>query len=157
MKTSLKIGLGIGALIMALPSIAFANSHNFDEEIRSASKNYGVPFVILKGIIATESSFNPEARASTTSATGLMQMTKGATSDMGYQWADMIYPLQNVNAGAKYLKKQIDRFGLVGGIRAYYAGAGNYRSGKLEAESLAYVTKVLAYSAAFVLDTGTWI
>jgi len=152
--------IGIGALM--LPSIAFANANTYDDEIKRVSEDFGVPFLIIKGIIATESGFRAGAKARTTSATGLMQITKAAAQDVGYPHEDMIYPESNISAGTLYLKRMIDKFGLFGGVRAYYSGPGNRARNsdndptndrpERAAESLAYATKVFGYALAFGTD-----
>ena len=155
------IGLGVLAISL-LPSIAFANARSFDVHIKEASEKYGVPFVIIKGIIATESSFNPEAAASTSSARGLMQMTRGAASDVGASFDTLYNPRENIFAGTAYLSRMIKSYGMVGGIQAYYMGPGNYnkkvqgKSSQTITEGVEYSYKVMGYAAAFVLDIGTW-
>lgn len=56
-------------------------SEDVDEAIRYASSTVGVPYGILTGIAAQESTFNPNAGASTSSAKGLFQFLVGGKYD----------------------------------------------------------------------------
>ena len=152
----LALGIGVVAVAASLPSIAFANAKSFDLAIHEAHANYpNVPVVIIKGVIATESSFNPKAKAKGSSARGLMQLTRAAAQDVGTPYGSLFDPRTNIFAGTRYLSSMVSRFGLVGGLRAYYQGAGGYQRNP-NAASLAYATKVMMYAAAFTLDLGSW-
>jgi len=53
--------------------------------------------------IWTESSFRPASQNPASTATGLMQVTKGAAATVGADHAEMKDPAKNVQAGTKYL------------------------------------------------------
>lgn len=164
MQNKTKILIAGGAIAMAgvlykLPSILFKNFNEYDEYIFRVCRREGLPESLVKAIIAVESGFNPNAKASTSSATGLMQMTKGACEDVGVSHYLMTEPIHAINAGCTYLAKMVKATGtLHAGVRAYYEGLGNYKkntdldpnnnNNERHAESLAYLYKVLAYQLA---------
>lgn len=159
MKKALILGVFILMITSLLPSIAFANAYEYDHIIKEASEKYGVPFTTIKAVIAKESSFRANAVPKNsngeliTSARGLMQMTKGACQDAGFNHDDMFDPYKNIMAGTKYLKMQMDYLdSYTDGIKAYYAGAGNILRNKLTAEANAYFQGVMAYKVAFMTD-----
>lgn len=129
--------------------------------IREASAKYGVPedFIIAQMITESSLSDNKSIRGKNsdgtyTSAVGLMQVTKAAAADVGFNYED-IYSndRNNIMAGAAYaarMKKQ------VGGTwedaaRAYYMGAGGLndyrktgRGAQRYKESNDYVSKIFS-------------
>lgn len=71
---------------------------------------------------------NPDG--STTSAVGLMQVTRGAALDVGSNYSTISSSYKdNILAGAKYLKKMMDSTDgtLYSASRAYYMGLGNWQ------------------------------
>lgn len=80
----------------------------------------GVPLPVLLAVTQQESGFNPHAR-SPVGAIGLMQLMPETAKGLGIQPED---PIQNLVGGAIYLRDQINRFGLEGGLAAYNAGPG---------------------------------
>jgi hypothetical protein len=113
------------------------------EAIRLAEK-YDLPRDVFLSMVYQESGFNPEAR-SRKGAYGLTQLMPGTAADLR---ADRYDPAQNLDAGARYLRQQIDRFGsLPLALAAYNAGptrvaqAGNQIPRILETQN--YVKKVL--------------
>lgn len=171
MPKLLYIGAGLVMAYAALPKTNFAHVNDFDGIILAKSAKYGVPYVVLKGLIAVESGFQNAIKNPTSSAFGLTQVIKSTAEGMGYDYAALGDPEVSIDAGANYLSRQMERFGLVGGIRAYYTGPWVYETasaGKLltlsEARqkhyqySLTYVGHVMAYAAAFaVKDVGVWL
>ena len=153
-------------MTVKLPDIRFKNLNAYDEFIAEASDIYGVPFLVIKAVIATESGFNPNAEAGTTSARGLMQITKAAAIDVGVEHSQLFDPKINIFAGTKYLAMQIKECGLAGGIRAYYEGAGNRRKNSdldphndrpdRALESAQYLAKVYGYQTALTLNPKNW-
>ena len=88
------------------------------EAIRLAEK-YDLPRDVFLSMVYQESGFNPEAR-SRRGAYGLAQLMPGTAADLR---ADRYDPAQNLDAGARYLRQQIDRFGsLPLALAAYNAG-----------------------------------
>ena len=88
------------------------------EAIKLAEK-YNLPRDVFLSLVYQESKFNPEAR-SRRGAYGLAQLMPGTAADLR---ADRYDPAQNLDAGARYLRQQIDRFGsLPLALAAYNAG-----------------------------------
>lgn len=117
----------------------------FDQHIDTASKKYGIPVPLLRAQIQTESSFNPNAVGPMTKygqAKGLMQLMPGTAKELGV--TDPFDPAQNIDAGARYLKQMVDRFGsLEKGLAAYNFGPGNVAKGKpLPKETRDYIAKI---------------
>jgi Transglycosylase SLT domain len=82
-------------------------------------------------LIYKESRFDPNAKASTSTATGLMQMTKTALGEVNrvdksnFSHADMIEPATNVRAGTSYLRICQSRKGSgAAGLDYYGTGSG---------------------------------
>jgi hypothetical protein len=78
------------------------------QAIQEASNKYNVPFSYMLAMAAKESNFDPNAKATTSSATGLYQFIKRTWDDM---WKDSkVKPLPtdvfaNADAGARYAKQ----------------------------------------------------
>ncbi len=150
----------LGLTFIILPSINFKNKNTYDKFIKQASIKYGVPFYLLKALIAAESSFNQYATAGYTSAIGLTQMTKAAAKDVGVDWNFLYDPETSINAGAAYLRLLYNKLGLnnwYNAVRAYYQGLGNeikYKSTDLKQINLdadKYLEKIRNYRLAFLL------
>ena len=95
-------------------------------------------------MVEAESSFNPEA-LSHRGAQGLLQVMPGTAQDMGV--VDASDPLQNLDAGARYLRKLLRQFDDVTlALAAYNAGpvkVRRYRGVPPYRETLGYVNRVL--------------
>lgn len=108
------------------------------------ARRHGLDPALLRAVIAAESGWNPAAR-SPAGALGLMQLMPATARALGV--TDPFDPVQNVEAGARYLRQQLDRFGdwrLA--LAAYNAGPGAVEEhGGLPPfpETRAYVEKVL--------------
>ena len=122
----------------------------YSEIIESAASKYGVDPALLKGVIRAESGFNANA-VSNTGAQGLMQLMPSTARALGC--GNAFDPEKNVEAGAKYLKQQIDRFGSVEkALAAYNAGPGaviKYNGVPPYKETQNYVNKVLSYRDSY--------
>lgn len=64
------------------------------------ASQYNIPTPIFFGLIQQESSWNPYAQASGSSAYGFTQLVRGTARQMG---ADLSNPLDQLRAGAQYL------------------------------------------------------
>lgn len=136
----------------------FKNENAYNDIIQDASRAYNIPVSVIKSIIAVESGFNPNAKATTTSASGLMQVTAAAAQQVGVNHKNIFDPRTNIFAGTKYLRWLIDAYGfsLNEGIQAYYAGGGsvnNYKKRGIQNQfypySVTYLGKVSAYKSGF--------
>jgi TP901 family phage tail tape measure protein len=120
----------------------------FGREIIAAAKASSVDPALFAALVAQESGFDPNARGrradgSFSGAFGLSQLMPGTARELGVNPRD---PMQNLMGGAKYLRQQLDRFGLEGGLRAYNQGPGAQQRtpGGNSQESREYPGRVLA-------------
>ncbi len=118
----------------------------YDPLIEAASARHGLDAALLKAVVQAESGFNENA-VSPAGAQGLMQLMPSTASALGV--ADPFDPAQSIDAGARYLKQQLDRFGDVTlALAAYNAGpnaVAKYRGVPPFRETQNYVTRVLSY------------
>lgn len=100
-------------------------SSDYDRHIDRAAQKYKLDPNLLRAVIKSESNFNPEA-ISKAGAKGLMQLVDTTASDMGVE--DVFDPEQNLDGGAKYLRKLLDQFGDTElALAAYNAGPGTVK------------------------------
>jgi soluble lytic murein transglycosylase-like protein len=122
--------------------------------INEASQKYGIPVALIKAVIDTESSFNPSVTSSA-GAKGLMQLMDATAQGLGV--SDPYDPVQNIDAGVRYLSYQIKRFNGQENmaLAAYNAGPGRVQRlgvnsdeqlmavlDKLPLETQRYITKI---------------
>lgn len=102
----------------------FAKEVPFGSVIYSEAKKNNLSPELVAAVVNTESKFNPAAR-SRVGAVGLMQLVPRTGRWMGA--SNLLDPVQNIQAGAKYLKYLSDQFD--GDqqkiVAAYNAGPGN--------------------------------
>lgn len=123
----------------ALPATPFADL------IRAASQKHGVDEDLISSLIIAESNFNPRA-VSPKRARGLMQLMPRTAASLAVR--DAFDPAQNVDAGTRYLKALLEKYGqdLTLALAAYNAGpdrVAQYRGVPPFAETRAYVRRVL--------------
>ena len=104
----------------------FAREVPFGQIIYHEAKKNDLPPELVAAVAHTESKFVPTAR-SNRGAVGLMQLVPKTGRWLGA--LNLADPVQNIQAGAKYLKYLSDRFGGDNqkAIAAYNAGEGNVR------------------------------
>ena len=111
--------------------------------LESASERAGLTPDLLRAVIRKESSFRPCA-VSPKGAMGLMQLMPATAAQFGVD--DPFDPEQNVNAGARFLKQLLARYG---GDLALTLGAYNAGPGRVDA---ARGVPALAETLNYVLD-----
>jgi soluble lytic murein transglycosylase-like protein len=104
----------------------FATNVPFGSIIYNEAKKNNVPPELVAAMIQQESKFKPTARSST-GAQGLMQLVPKTGRWMGAH--NLMNPVENIQAGAKYLKYLHEQFNgnETNVIAAYNAGEGNVR------------------------------
>ena len=112
---------------------------------------YNVEPAIIKAIIMAESGFNPKA-VSKVGARGLMQLMPRTARSLGVE--DIFKPAHNIDAGVRYFKYLLDKYGgeIKLALAAYNAGSDNVRKyGGVPPfkETKFYINKVLIYYEAY--------
>lgn len=113
--------------------------------LRNAAQNNNVDPALLEAVARQESNFNPKAQ-SPAGAQGLMQIIPSTQKMLGV--TDPFDPEQSANAGAKYLRQQLDAFGgdPAKALAAYNAGPGavtKYGGVPPYKETQNYVNKIM--------------
>ena len=119
----------------------------YDDIISGAAQKWGVDPALVKAVIQAESGFRTDA-TSPAGARGLMQLMPSTAASLGV--SDPYDPEQNIYAGTRYLKGQLDRFGgdVEKALAAYNAGPAaviRYDGVPPYQETQNYVQRVLAY------------
>ena len=127
-------------------------ARRYADMIARVAREQKVEPALLHAVVMAESAYNPRAR-SPKGATGLMQLMPATGKRYGAK--DLLNPLQNLRAGARYLRDLLALFdnnlGLV--LAAYNAGEGAVmRSGNTippYPETRKYVPRVLEYYESY--------
>ncbi len=94
--------------------------NEYRDIIASAAKENRLAPQLVEAVIAAESNGDPHA-VSRKGALGLMQLMPDTARAVGV--SDPLDPTQNINGGARYLRRMLDRFGdLRKALAAYNAG-----------------------------------
>lgn len=113
--------------------------------IEDAARETGLSVELLRAVIRQESGGDAYA-VSKKGAQGVMQLMPETAAELGVR--NVFDPRENILAGARYLRRMVDRFGnLALGLAAYNAGPGNvekYQGIPPFAETQAYVRSILA-------------
>ncbi|QMV44867.1 lytic transglycosylase domain-containing protein [Cohnella cholangitidis] len=135
------------------------SSSAYDDLITAAGAKYGVDPALIKGVIQSESSFNPNA-VSSANAKGLMQLMDDTARGLGV--SNSFDPAQNIDGGTRFLSYLLRKYdgNVSTALAAYNAGPGRVdRSGIQNDQDLAmnlhllptetqnYVRKVLNASS----------
>ena len=119
-----------------------------DQNVQKAAAKYDLSPDLIRAVIRAESNFQVRA-VSSAGAQGLMQLMPATARELGVQNPFDIG--QNIDGGAKYLRRMLDRFD--GNVRkalaAYNAGPGTvikYNGRVPYPETRQYVTRVLRFS-----------
>ena len=120
--------IGMGGSLSSAPISPFSGGLGVEENapaalralMRQAANNNGVDPDLLDALVQQESGYSTTAR-SKAGAMGLTQLMPETAASLGV--TNPFDAAQSLNAGARYLKQQIDRFGDIGkGLAAYNAG-----------------------------------
>ena len=96
--------------------LAGSRFSSYDQLIRDASQKHGVDPMLLKAIVWRESAFKPD-KVGTSGERGLMQVGEAAARDWAksqkietFEPTDLFDPKTNLDVGAWYLRKALDRW-----------------------------------------------
>jgi soluble lytic murein transglycosylase-like protein len=109
----------------------------------AAADKYGLPRKLVQSVIKAESAFQPKA-VSPKGAVGLMQLMPGTSAMLGVDAND---PVQNVDAGARYLRDLLLKYDgkLWHALAAYNAGPGaveKYNGVPPYSETINYIRRI---------------
>ena len=127
------------------------SSNNYDGLIFKYASKYGLDPYLVKGLIKTESDFNPNA-VSNVGAIGLAQIMPETGRLLGYSKRELYNPEKNIEASCKFLaflKKKASKYGWDEEytrkkmLQGYYAGPGYIGKSGIDLYHMVYVNKVL--------------
>jgi soluble lytic murein transglycosylase-like protein len=132
--------------ISALSDYAKPSKPQLLSMISKIAHKHGIDEKLVKAVIKQESGFNPKA-TSRCGAAGLMQLMPGTARGFGV--TDLYNPVQNVDAGCKYLKNLLKKYNgnVILALAAYNAGSGavsKYNGVPPYKETQNYVRSILA-------------
>ena len=126
----------------------------YDRIITRAARKHGVDNTLIKAVIRAESDFDKNA-ISRKGAQGLMQLMPETAKDLAVK--NSLDPHENINAGVRYLKRQLKNFqnNVPLALAAYNAGENTVRRyGRIPPyeETRTFVDRVLRYWDEFSLN-----
>lgn len=120
--------------------------------IDTVGQRYNIPLGIWRGLIATESGYNPNAANPNSSAFGYTQLLKGTAADLGINRFD---PAQNLEGGARYLSQQYDTFrDWNKALAAYYQGPASVAREGINEAGQSYISRVFGNAGKRLEDFG---
>jgi hypothetical protein len=127
--------------------IKINEQHLIDQSVSRASARYNLPQELIMAVIKAESDFQVHA-VSPAGAQGLMQLMPATGRELGVKNPFDIW--ENIEGGARYLKKMLDTFSgnLKQALAAYNAGPGAVKKyeGQIPfQETRLYVKRVLSF------------
>ena len=128
--------------------VEIAEQQIIEQKVQEAAEKYNLPPELINAVIRAESNFEVQA-VSSAGAQGLMQLMPATAKELGVKNPFDIE--QNIDGGARYLRKMLDQFGgnLRKALAAYNAGPGTvskYGSRVPYPETRQYVKRVLRFS-----------
>jgi hypothetical protein len=134
----------------AAPIERLTDGDTYAVHIAEAARRFGIPTAWIRAVMQVESRDQRDA-VSPKGAIGLMQIMPDTWTELRTRYVlagDPFDPLDNIIAGAAYLRELHDRYGSPGFLAAYNAGPRryeNYRDGRhsLPPETVAYVAALL--------------
>jgi len=138
-----------------LPFLFDVDITRYDQHILEVSRRHALDHRLIKALIRAESRFDPLA-VSPRGAMGLMQLMPETARDMGV--ADPFDPRENIEGGARYLKRLLNRFNndLTLALAAYNAGpqtVTRYGGVPPYEETRAYLKKVMRFYSDYRNET----
>lgn len=117
--------------------------------IHQTAAKYEIQPKILEGLVFTESSFRPsvvnlsDGNTIHTQSVGLAQVKPSTAKMLGFKGTpeQLKNPIINIEYGAKYLKKQLNRYG-----GDYRKALSAYNAGTFTTKNRDYVKKILKYA-----------
>ena len=134
------------AIFFSLQSRASEGQFPFKACFEQSAERFSLDPSFLAAVASVESSFNPQA-ISSSGALGLMQIKWPQTAkELGVnRRSDLFDPCLNIDAGANYLARLLDRFdSKLLALAAYYQGPSKIeKEGAIPSLSVFYIEKVL--------------